>query len=81
MSQYLDYWQRAAADEFGVRIVLEDPSDTRRLQNELYAARQGHVQYASIQMCMVGGEIWLVRETCREMLDGTFGRTGPQDKP
>lgn len=77
---YLRLFREAQQTEFGLRIPIE-PELVRRFEKEMYAVRKDFPDLQNIQLSYVGDEIWLVKDTVREILDGTVGRTGQKDKP
>lgn len=76
----LGLWQRAAEEEIGISIST--PAQyLRMLQNKLYEARKGHPELMTLTMAMVGGDIWLVKDTVKRLDDaGTVGRAD-QESP
>jgi hypothetical protein len=64
----LGLWQRAAGEEIGLAISTPAPY-LRLLQNKLYDARKGHPELMSLTLAMVGGDIWLVKDTVKRLDD------------
>lgn len=62
-----ELWYTAAAEEFGLRLVLADPRDVKVMQNALYRVRQelADPKLSQLSLCLPEGgkEIWLVQQT------------------
>lgn len=74
----LSLWKRAKEEEIGISISTPAPY-LRLLQNKLYSARKGHPELMGITMAMVGGEIWLVKDSVKR-LDNHAGATRGADQ-
>ena len=62
----LDLWYTAHASEFGLRLVLADPKDIRKVQNLLYEARQAaadpKLEDLAVNLPKGGKEVWLTKK-------------------
>lgn len=79
MNEWEALWRRAYRQEFGTIIKVPE-HDVRRFHKVMYEARRGITELMSVQMCNVGDEIWLVKETAKDFLDGTARRAGEEDQ-
>lgn len=65
----LDLWYTAVAQEFGLRLVLADPSDAtiRSLQKLLYEVRKDaddpELNTLTVNLPAGGKEVWLTKNT------------------
>lgn len=80
MNEWEALWRQAFRQEFGIRLKVPE-HDIRRFQKVMYESRRGITELMSIQMCNVGDEIWLVKETAKDFLDGAARRTNQEDQP
>lgn len=80
MNEWEAIWRKAQRSEFGL-IVRVNPDDIRKFQKVMYEARRGIMELMGIQMCNVGDEVWLTKETAKDFLDGAARRTSEEDQP
>lgn len=73
----LDIWYTAVEQEFGLRLVLADPKDIRRVQTLLYKVRQDADDAAlnelAVNLPTGGKEIWLTKKST-DMTEGPIER-------
>jgi hypothetical protein len=61
MTDWLDLWYQAQAQEYGLGIPCENQRDVARM---LYKARNKNPDLANVRVCfMPNGEVWLVKAT------------------
>lgn len=62
----LDLWYTALRQEFGLRLVLADPKDIRKVQNILYETRvtaaDPDLDAIAVNLPTGGKEIWLTKK-------------------
>ena len=61
----MGYLEDALEAEHGVRLILENPTDMRRLQQRLYRTKSEDKRYSVLTLSQHGSELWIVKKEPR----------------